>query len=297
MKRFLLALAFVLINAAASAAPSGEAPNVGLSIIRTGGSTTLEGMLFSGGSLTTKAQVNFSAFLIKHGDSTLLFDTGLGSQVAQQYQQDMPRWARPFFKYNEPVVTARSQLDQAGVAPVQAIVISHSHWDHASGLGDFSGATVSVPAAELDVIHHAGDGFGGAWPSQVNVPGIKWQTFEFKPVPFEGFAASLDWYGDGSVVLVPLYGHTPGSVGAFVKVDSGRRYFLVGDAVWRAAALKESRPKFWAARWLVDHDIEQTQQVIDQIRAVAERNPGLTVVPSHDAAVQDALGYFPAWVK
>lgn len=297
MKRFLQALAFVLINAAASAAPSGEAPNVGLSIIRTGGSTTLEGMLFSGGSLTTKARVNFSAFLIKHGDSTLLFDTGLGSQVAQQYKQDMPHWARPFFKYNEPVVTARSQLDQAGVAPVQAIVISHSHWDHASGLGDFPGATVSVPAAELDVIHHAGDGFGGAWPSQVNVPGIKWQTFEFKPVPFEGFAASLDWYGDGSVVLVPLYGHTPGSVGAFVKVDSGRRYFLVGDAVWRAAALKESRPKFWAARWLVDHDIEHTQQVIDQIRAVAERNPGLTVVPSHDAAVQDTLGYFPAWVK
>ncbi len=297
MHRFLRALALTLSGMAVSAAHAGDAPNVGLSIIRTGGSSTLEGMLFSGGSMTTKAQVNFSAFLIKHGDSTLLFDTGLGSQVEQQYQQDMPHWARPFFKYTEPVVPARSQLDKAGIALVQTILISHCHWDHASGLGDFPGATVSVPPAELEVIHHAGDGFGGAWPSQVNVPGIKWQTYEFKPVPFEGFSASLDWFGDGSVVLVPLSGHTEGSVGVFVKVDSGRRYFLVGDAVWRAAALKDGRPKFWLARWLVDHDVEQTQHVIDQIRAAAERNADLTVVPAHDASVQDALGYFPAWVK
>ncbi len=296
-QRFIRVLALTLAGMAAAAAHAGDAPNVGLSVIRTGGSSTLEGMLFSGGSMTTRARVNFSAFLIKHGDSTLLFDTGLGSQVEQQYQQDMPRWARPFFKYDEPVKPARGQLEQAGVAPVQAIVISHSHWDHVSGLGDFPGATVSVPAAELDVIHHAGESFGGAWPSQVSSPGIRWQTYVFKPVPFEGFSASLDWFGDGSVVLVPLSGHTPGSVGAFVKVDSGRRYFLVGDAVWRAAALKEGRPKFWMARWLVDHDVEQTQHVIDQIRAVAERNPELTVVPAHDAAVQDALGYFPAWVK
>lgn len=290
MMRFLLALVFTLIATSARA-------DVGLAIIRTGGSSTLEGMLYSGGSLTTKAQVNFSAFLIKHGETTLLFDTGLGSQVAQQYEQDMPYWARPFFKYSEPVVTARSQLDQAGVAPVQTIIISHSHWDHASGLGDFPQATVMLPPAELDVVHHAGDSFTGAWPSQVGLPTIKWQTFDFKPVPFEGFAASLDWFGDGSVVLVPMAGHTPGSVGAFVKVDSGRRYFLVGDAVWSAAALKEGRPKFWAARWMVDKDIDQTQQVIDLIRAAVARDPALTVVPSHDEAVQRGLGYFPAWVK
>jgi glyoxylase-like metal-dependent hydrolase (beta-lactamase superfamily II) len=98
-------------------------------------------------------------------------------------------------------------------------------------------------------------------------------------------------------MLVPLFGHTPGSVGVFVTVDSRRRYFLVGDAVWTAAALKEGRPKFWAARWLVDRDAPATQQVIDQIRAVVERDPSLTVIPSHDATVQDSLGYFPAWVQ
>ena len=310
MKRLLLAVFSLLLASHALAgqvpppapappttATATESPHVGLSIIRTASSNTLEALLYAGGSWSRQAQVNFSAFLIKHGQSLLLFDTGLGSQVAAQYRQDMPVWARPFFKYNEPVVPAHSQLDQAGMGPLTTIILSHSHWDHASGLVDFAQATVWASAAELAVIRHAGDSFGGAWPSQVGSPTIHWKSLEFLPSPFEGFDTSLDWFGDGSVVLVPLYGHTPGSVGVFVTVDSGHRYFLVGDAVWRAAALKAAQPKFWAARWLVDHDCEQTQQVIEQIRAVVERHPDLSVVPSHDAAVQDSLGYFPAWVK
>lgn len=304
MKRYLLALTgLVLVSLASAGDASGTLhhkkipPRVGMSIIRTASSTTLEGLLFSGGSMTTKVKANFSAFLIKHGEDILLFDTGLGSHVSQQYEQDMPFWARPLFKYDEPVVTARSQLDKEGVSPVGNIIISHSHWDHASGISDFPEVTVRAPASELEVIRHAGDGFGGAWPSQVSSPSIKWKSLDFKPGPYEGFDASLDWFGDGSVVLVPLYGHTPGSVGVFVTVDSKRRYFLVGDTVWRAAALKEGRPKFWAASLLVDHDREKTQQVVEQIRAVVKRNADLTVVPSHDAAVQDALGYFPDWVK
>ena len=76
--------------------------------------------------------------------------------------------------------------------PVGTIIISHSHWDHASGISDFPEATVSAPASELEVIRHAGESFGGAWPSQVGSPTIKWKSLEFKPTPHEGFDASLD---------------------------------------------------------------------------------------------------------
>lgn len=300
MIRFLCVLALSLVLGAAHAADgttAAPAPLVGLSLIRTGGSTTLEGMLYSGGSWTTKAHVNFTAFLIKHGDDLLLYDTGLGSRVEQQYQQDMPHWARPSFKYEEPIVPARGQLDRAGVATPHNVILSHSHWDHASGLGDFPDADIWVSRQELDDIQHGPQTFGGNWPSQIKLPGIKWKTLAFKPVPFEGFAASLDWYGDGSVVVVPLFGHTPGSVGVFVKVDSGRRYFLVGDAVWSAGALKDARPKFWGARWLVDADTSAAQQVVEQLHTVAARDPQLTVLPAHDGALQQSLGYFPAWVK
>lgn len=271
--------------------------HVGLSIIRTSKVTVPEALLFPGGSYSERVDSNFSAFLIKHGSSYLLFDTGLGSKVAEQYQQDMPYWARPFFRYDDPVLTAQQQLSGAGIGPIQHILLSHSHWDHASGIGDFPQASVWVPAEEREVLRHPTTGAGGTWASQISARTIKWKTFAFKPVAYEGFKESFDFFQDGSVVLVPLFGHTPGSVGLFITVDSGQRYFLVGDAVWSARALKKGQPKFFPASLIVDNDAEATQATIDQMQALMARRLDIVVVPAHDGVVQNAITYFPAWAK
>src|SRR5690606_7486503 len=128
----------------------------------------------------------------------------------------------PFFKYDEPVVPARQQLDQAGIPPIERIILSHAHWDHASGLGDFPEAVVWAAPEELTVVAHAAPGLGGSWPSQVSLKSIRWQALDFKPQPHEGFDRSIDLFADGSVVLVPMSGHTPGSIGMFVTVASGK---------------------------------------------------------------------------
>ena len=280
-----------------STTPTITKSSVSFAIIKTAKLPVAEGLVFSGGSLLKKVDSNFSAFLVKHGESTFLFDAGLGNKVAEQYQQDMPLWQRLFFKYDDPVSSARSQLDRAGIAPVKTIILSHSHWDHASGISDFPDATVLAPEAEMAIIRHPTTGVGGSWPSQVAAKTTKWQTLNFKPVAYENFASSADLFGDGSIVLVPLFGHTAGSVGMFVTVDSGKRYFFVGDAVWNAQALKKGSPKFWAARLLVDDDGAHTQQSIEQIRTLMAKRPEIVVVPAHDGTVQQTLGYFPAWVK
>ena len=127
-----------------------------------------EAMLFAGGSFSRERDNNFSAFVIRHGDELLLLDTGLGSQIAAQYGQDMPRWGRPFFRYEDPVAPARDQLAQAGLPPIRRILLSHGHWDHASGVEDFPGADVWLPAQELATLRAPQGGVGGAWPSQVS---------------------------------------------------------------------------------------------------------------------------------
>lgn len=272
-------------------------PNVGFSIIKTGSLRVREALVFAGGDLGKEVETIFSAVLVKHGEDSFLFDTGLGSNIAGQYRQDMPLWNRPFFRYEDPVAPARAQLDKAGVAPVRRVFLSHSHWDHASGVADFPEAEVWVPEEEMAVIRQPASALGGAWPSQVGAQSIQWKTLEFKPVPYEGFSHSADLFNDGKVVLVPMFGHTPGSIGMFVQVDSGKRYFFVGDVVWNAGAVKEGRPKFWPARIQVDKDSGQTQRTVDQVRAIAERDPDLVVVPAHDGAVQRALGFFPGWIR
>jgi glyoxylase-like metal-dependent hydrolase (beta-lactamase superfamily II) len=287
-----------LVLALASWAAQAQAKaGVEFAIVKTGKTTTLKGMMVSGGGFTTKVGGNFSAILVKHGQTHFLFDSGLGTKIAQQYQQDMPWWARVFFKYEDPVVPARTQLDQAGIPPVERIFLSHAHWDHASGLSDFPEAVVWAAPEELTVVAHAAPGMGGSWPSQVSLQSIRWQALDFRSQPYKGFDRSIDVFADGSVVLVPMFGHTPGSIGMFVTVDSGKRFFFCGDAVWRADALKDGSPKFWPASLIVDQDREQTQHTIDQMRELVRQDPALVVVPAHDDAVQSALGYFPLWVK
>lgn len=281
----------------APAAPAPAPVAVGFSIVKTAQVPVREGLLFAGGRFTRALHSHFSAFLVRHGDTQFLFDTGLGARVAAQYQQDMPTWSRPFFRYEDPVRPARAQLAAAGIGPITRIILSHGHWDHASGIEDFPGAQVWAAAPELAWLRTPSGGVGGAWASQVGDPAIRWQALPLRDQPHEGFEQSLDLFGDGRVVLVAMAGHTPGSVGLFLTVSSGTRYFFVGDVVWSAAALREGRPKFWPARVLVDAHAEATAATIEKIRAVMARDPSLVVVPAHDGAAQDALGYLPKWIE
>lgn len=297
MFRLLVAILLSSFMASSQAQTDAAPPSVGFSIIKTGSLRVREGMVYAGGSFGKEVDSVFSAVLVKHGDDYFLFDAGLGSNIAGQYRQDMPLWNRPFFKYEDPVTPARAQLDKAGIGPIRRIFLSHSHWDHASGIDDFPEAQVWVPEQELAIIRQPASTLAGPWPSQVAAKSIQWKTLEFRPVPYEGFSHSVDLFDDGKVVLVPMFGHTPGSIGMFVTVDSGRRYFFVGDVVWNARAVKNARPKFWPARIQVDRDVEQTLRTVEQIRTLIERRPDVTVVPAHDGSVQNALGYFPAWVR
>jgi glyoxylase-like metal-dependent hydrolase (beta-lactamase superfamily II) len=294
MLRILSTAVLLLLASALQAQPA--LPRVGVAIVKTSQVAVLEALLVPGGSLTRQVDSNFSAFLVKHHNDYFLFDTGMGSQIDGQYRQDMPLWWRPFFKYDDPVRPARAQLQQAGLPPITRVILSHSHWDHAGGVQDFPEATVNVAAAELERIRQTSTGPGGTWASQIGAPSIRWEALQFAPVPYKGYAQSLDLYGDGSVVLVPMPGHTPGSIGLFVTVDSGAVYFFIGDVAWTVAALQAGAPKFWVAGKLVDGDAAQTRTSADQVRALLKAEPGLTVVPAHDSAVQGALGYFPRWV-
>jgi glyoxylase-like metal-dependent hydrolase (beta-lactamase superfamily II) len=286
-----------MLHAQALAPKTTAVPDVGIAIIKTSQVAVAQALLMPGGSITKKVNSNFSAFLIKHHDDYLLFDTGMGTQIDNQYQQGMPIWWQPFFKYDKPVVSARTQLNQAGMPPLKRVILSHSHWDHAGGVLDFPEAKVFVAQAELALIHNPSTGPGGTWESQISAASIQWETLQFKPIPFKGYPESLDLFQDGKVVLVPMPGHTPGSVGLFVTADSGVVYFFIGDVAWTVAALKEGAPKFWVAGNLVDGHKQQTHSTLEKVRALTRAEPSLVVIPAHDSTVQDALGYFPAWVK
>ena len=232
MRTFIFILLFLSTTAIYAQLTSTaviEAPEIGFSIIKTSKVSVAERLLNPNGSVFKKINSNFSAFLIKHHQDYLLFDTGLGRQIEGQYQQDMTLWQRPFFNFDRSVISAKDQLDAARIGPIKNIIISHSHWDHAGGVLDFPDAQIHLSAEEREVIHHPTKGAGGTWASQTTSQAIRWDSIIFKNGPYKGYSKSLDIYEDGSIVLVPMAGHTTGSIGMFLTTDNGKCYFFIGD--------------------------------------------------------------------
>ncbi len=261
------------------------------SLIKTSQTETLDAFTYEGGSWTDKVKVNHTAVLIQHHAATLLFDTGLGRQVDSQFEE-MPAWDKPLLQYG-PVTPARDQLDRDGIR-IDRILLSHVHWDHASALVDFPEVPVWAPYEDIEFSHISTP--PAVLPSQFKHK-VKWRPYVLEPEPFMGFSESLDLFGDGSLVVVSLRGHTPGSVGLFLTLEDGRRFFFTGDASWRLEGFTGPHEKFWFSRNMVDNDREQTANVLKTVHDLAVNNPKLIIVPAHDAAVQDKLGYYPQWVQ
>ena len=174
---------------------------------------------------------------------------------------------------------AVDQMKAAGYdqKSLRAILLTHSHWDHVSGLPDFPGLPVWVTRQEHQFIRPGGQGqFGESFT------GIRYEEYGFEGGPYLGFPANHDVYGDGSIVVVPAPGHTPGGVIIFVTLANGTRYAFVGDLVWQleGITLREERP--WITRKGSDADAEGNRENLLRMIALKERWPGLIIVPAHD---------------
>lgn len=262
---------------------------VRLSVLPTGYMEALEAFAFRGGSFTAKREFVVGAVLVRHPEGNLLFDTGFGSEV-DLHVQDMPWLMRATTSYTRGQ-TVLEQLSKAGMdkLEISRIVLTHAHWDHVSGLPDLSGLQILASHEETAFIEsdHPAAALG--------------KSFGFLPIgpynytsgPYLGFESSFDVFGDGSVVIVPAPGHTPGSSITFVHTEDGQHYVLIGDLVWQKEGVDLPAERPLMARLLVDHDAEAVRQQIVLMHRLQKMMPGLVVVPAHDRRVWDQLPQFP----
>jgi glyoxylase-like metal-dependent hydrolase (beta-lactamase superfamily II) len=215
--------------------------------------------------------------LVKHPKGDLLIDTGFGRNIDEQFRT-LPFMVRAitFYSLWRP---AADQLRDVGYNPqsLHAILLTHSHWDHVSGLPDFPGVPVWVTPQEHEFLQQSGDmNFCRLFT------GIRYEEYRFEGGPYLGFPASHDVYGDGSIVVVPAFGHTPGSVITFVTLPSGTRYAFVGDLVWQLEGISEREERPWITRRRADTDAEANRENLLRMVALKERLPELIIVPAHD---------------
>jgi N-acyl homoserine lactone hydrolase len=233
---------------------------------------------YRGGSFRDKRDFGMTAVLVKHPRGDLLVDTGFGRDIDAQFRT-MPWPFRVITSYQR-TRSAAEQLDAAGYdrKALRAILLTHAHWDHVSGVPEFPGTPVWVTAEEHRFVAE-----GGAVTALArSFTDARFEEYGFEGGAYLGFPRSHDVYGDGSIVIVPAPGHTPGSVIVFLALPSGRRLALVGDLAWQREGITEREERPWSSRMLADADAASVRQNLLRMAAIAERFPELKIAPAHD---------------
>jgi N-acyl homoserine lactone hydrolase len=216
--RSLVHLALAAITASAMAAQSPPAASVRLYTLDCGHLDFPDmGDLSDTGENAGKPGVlAVPCYLIHHGKDWMLWDTGLGDRIAAKPNGESFPGAR--FSVKRTLV---SQLAELGLTPdsIRYVALSHLHLDHCGNIGLFPHATFLIPAAELS--------WARGTPSP---PGVVPELIA--PLAHDSIETSdydRDLFGDGSVKILDMPGHTPGHRVLLVKLAKSGSILISGD--------------------------------------------------------------------
>jgi N-acyl homoserine lactone hydrolase len=221
------------------------------------------------------------AFLVEHpGAGPLLIDTGFHPSVAVEPRQAFGRLGGLIFKdfRMDPDQAVAAQLRERGIAAtdVPAVVMTHLHSDHASGIAEFPQSTFLVSHAEWDAAGSEGR-LSGYFRRQFD-HAFDWRTLDFEGPEagsFATFGRSFDLLGDGSVRLVYTPGHSAGHLSVVLRLRA-REALVAGDAIYTLRTLRESHLPH---RMADDHLFRRS---LREIQLYEKETPGALIVAGHD---------------
>src|SRR5499426_715171 len=165
------------------------------------------------------------SFLVDHPRGRLLFDTGVHCQARLDPvgRLGAERVKRLTVKSGEgdDVVP---QLARLNLKPddVKYVANSHLHFDHCGGNEFFPRAMFLVQRPELESARQPGF-----------VPRYSPSPIDFEhPLDYRVLDGEHDVFGDGTVLLIPTYGHTPGHQSLLVRASKDTQMVFTADACY-----------------------------------------------------------------
>lgn len=215
-----------------------------------------------------KVQLTFSCYLIRHGDDYLLWDTGNPVGAAA----------------TAPKTSLVDLLAQLKLTPAQIkyVGISHYHGDHVGQVSSFPQSTLLIGKGDWDVLTD---------PKSSTIanptPFANWITGGGKVEPLPG---DKDVFGDGSVIMLNMPGHTPGHHSLLVKLKEMGNVLITGDVShFRENYESSGVPTFNTDRAASLASMDRFKKIATNLKA--------TVIIQHDARDVGKLPVFPAAAK
>ncbi len=124
----------------------------------------------------------------------------------------------------------------------------------------------------------------------IELSGARWRPITFEPSDdpvLASFDGAHDVAGDGSMVLLPTPGHTPGSLSMLLRSPGRPPLLLVGDLTYDVDLLLRDQVPGTG-------DPAQLRDSFRRVRALRDQLPDLVILPSHDERANEALAPWPA---
>jgi len=246
--------------------------------------------LFSSRAWTAPRPIN--VYVIEHREGLVLFDTGQdrASVTEAGYFPGglnglvYSRLARFDIGPDETLPAGLRALGHT-VADVRTAVLSHLHQDHIGGLPVLGGADLVVSHREWESLLRPLPETRGLMRRHIDLPGLRWNRVHPEKLadPALGpFTHGHDLFGDGSLVLLPTPGHTPGSLSMLVRRPGRLPLLMVGDLTYDDTLLGEGKLPGVGSKRLM-------RSATVSVNALRAALPGLVVLPAHDPGAVDRL--------
>ncbi len=243
----------------------------------------LNPLAFAGIFRSRKHQMTIpvTAYLIEHPKGKVLIDTGFNKTVRTAPIKELT-WLHN--KINKPVQAPGEAVDEVlgsmGVrtSDLDYVVLSHLHTDHASGLKlvrDARNLLVSedelacAANEKVKYVHHMWEG-------------VNLKTFKFTPSQYGPMKRSYDLFGDESIILVYLPGHTPGLAGTLIQ-NNGKFVLLTADCGYAY--------KSWE-RMILPYHITTREEIMasfEWIRDMAQKDNCVACLANHETDLKSRI--------
>jgi N-acyl homoserine lactone hydrolase len=214
-------------------------------------------------------------WIIRHPKGTLLWETGLGDQIAAtKGGVDFP------LGHMQVDVTLLDQLKAIGLTPgdITYLSFSHTHLDHTGNANEFPDATWILNKAEI------------AWAESGASPFVKLDTFsDYQIAKTQMIDGDYDVFGDGTVRILKTPGHTPGHQSLLLKLKKAGTVIISGDVFH----LRDNYAFHRVPLFNVDR--ADTLASMDRVSVILRNTKGRLVV-HHDPQDFKSLPAFPKYL-
>ncbi|MEJ2584779.1 MAG: N-acyl homoserine lactonase family protein [Robiginitalea sp.] len=218
-------------------------------------------------------------YVIRHPKGILMWDAGLSEGLVSMEE--------PYTSPDGNFTVSRTdsleqQLEQIGLSPsdIDYLALSHTHFDHSGHAESVPEATWLVQKKEYDWVMSK--------DIQEQQPDMYNAVNDLKRI--QKFSGDYDVFGDGTVIIKYLPGHTPGHCALFLDLPETGPLLLSGDLYHMSLNRLHKRVPIF------NTDVKQTLASMDDFEAFAD-STGAKVVLQHSKEDFEKMPKAPNYLK